>query len=84
MPLEYKWGQGRQQLPGAKSKEGPQSSSHLTRGSTSLPIVGDVQGYAGRTRAVLRVMLLQFNCDVVVTGKLALCLQCGIGIRVEP
>lgn len=52
MPLEYKWGQGRQ-LPGAKSKEGPQSSLHLIRESTFLPIVVDVQGKVGRTRAVL-------------------------------
>lgn len=82
MPLEYKWGQGRQ-LPGAKGKEGPQSSLHLTRESTSLPIM-DVQSKAGRARALVRVMSLQFNCGVVVTGRLALCLWRGIRIRVEP
>lgn len=32
---------------------------------------------------LLRVMLLQSNCGVVVTGRLALYLWCGIRMRVE-
>lgn len=51
--LEYKWGQ-RRQLLRAKGEEDPQSSLHLTRGSTLLPIVVDVRAKAGRTRAVFR------------------------------
>lgn len=57
---------------------------HFNNGSRFPGKVGDVQAKIRRTRVVVRVMLFQFNGSVLVTVSLALCLQCGIRIRVEP